>query len=99
MYGLIGNFTAHPGKRDELMQSMMSDVGPIPGCLSFVVARDPADENLVWITEAWDSEASHKASLQMPAIAESIKKAMPLIAGFGQQTVTEPVGGIGLSGQ
>ena len=32
----------------------------MPGCLSYVVAKDPADENAIWITEVWDSQASHK---------------------------------------
>ena len=91
MYGLIGQFTAHPGKRDELIGCMTNDVGPIPGCISFIVAVDPKDADTIWVTEVWDSEASHKASLQMPAIAASIKIAIPLIAAFGQQIVTEPV--------
>lgn len=96
MYGLIGTFTAHPGKRDEFIALMLADAGPMPGCLSFVVARDPADEDKVWITEVWDSAASHQASLQIPAVARSIEAAMPLIASFGEQVVTEPAGGIGL---
>ena len=31
----------------------------MPGCLSYVVATDPAEPNGIWITEAWDSQASH----------------------------------------
>lgn len=96
MYGLVGSFTAHPGKRDELIACMTSDVGELPGCISFVVAIDPADDNLIWITEVWDSEASHKASLDIPGVKASIQRAMPLIAAFGQHTVTKPVAGIGL---
>ncbi|MDB5441125.1 MAG: Antibiotic biosynthesis monooxygenase [Caulobacteraceae bacterium] len=96
MYGLIGSFTAHPGKRDELIDLMTASAGGMPGCLSYVVARDPGDPDKVWVTEVWDDEASHKASLQIPAVAETIKKAMPLIAGFGDRRVTESVGGVGL---
>lgn len=96
MYGLIGSFTAHPGKRDELIAAMTSDVGELPGCRSFVAARDPSDPDKVWITEVWDSKESHEASLRIPAVARSIEVAMPLIASFGDQVVTEPVGGIGL---
>lgn len=97
MYGLIGSFVAHTGKRDELIARMTDDVGDLPGCLSFVVAKDPTDGERIWITEVWDSAESHRASLRIPGVAESIRKAMPLIASFGQQTVTEPVAGIGLS--
>lgn len=98
MYGLIGKMVAVPGQRDALMAILLEDVGELPGCRSFVVAADAADENALWITEVWDSEASHKASLALPAVRESIGRAMPLIAGFGEQLVTRPVGGIGLLG-
>ena len=67
----------------------------MPGCLSYVVAKDPADPDGIWITEVWDSEASHKASLELPAVQAVIAKARPLIAGFESGTVTEPVGGLG----
>ncbi len=96
MYGLIGSFTAHSGKREELIARMTEEVGELPGCLSYIVARDPSDPDLIWITEVWDSAESHKASLTLPAVAASIKRALPLIARFGQHTITEPVAGIGL---
>lgn len=96
MYGLIGSFTAHPGKRDELIALMTASVGDMPGCLSYIVARDPKDADKLWVTEVWDSAASHTASLNIPAVADTIKKAMPLIAGFGEHTETEPVGGYGI---
>lgn len=96
MYGLIGSFSAHPGKRDELIALMTAGTGDMPGCLSYIVAKDPADPDKLWITEVWDSAESHKASLQIPLVAETIKKAMPLIAGFGDRVETVPAGGIGL---
>jgi quinol monooxygenase YgiN len=96
MYGLIGSFSAHPGKRDELIALMTQSVGDMPGCLSYVVARDPKDADKLWITEVWESAESHKASLTIPAVAATIKSAMPLIAGFGEHIETEPVGGHGI---
>lgn len=96
MYGLIGSFKAHPGKRDELIALMTGSVGDMPGCKSYVVAKDPQEPDTVWVTEVWDTAESHKASLAIAAVAETIKSAMPLIAGFGQHTVTEPVGGYGI---
>jgi quinol monooxygenase YgiN len=94
MYGLIGSFTAHPGRRDELIALMIESTGDMPGCLSYVVARDPQDPDRIWITEVWNDETHHKASLQLPVVAETIQRAMPLIAGFGQRTITDPVGGL-----
>lgn len=96
MYGLIGSFSAHPGKRDELIALMTASTGALPGCLSYIIAKDPHDGDTIWITEVWDSADSHKASLQIAEVAETITKAMPLIARFGQHTVTEPVGGMGI---
>jgi quinol monooxygenase YgiN len=47
-----------------------------------VIATDSADADALWITEVWDSAASHKASLGLPAVQATIAKARPLIAGF-----------------
>ncbi len=97
MYGLIGKFSAQPGQRDAFVKIMLESVGDMPGCFSYVVAKDPADENLIWITKVWQNEANHKASLQLPAVKAAIGKAIPLIASFGDSFVTQPVGGYGLS--
>lgn len=96
MHGLIGKMTAAAGKRDELVAILLEGAHDMPGCLSYVVAHDPKDADAVWITEVWDSEASHKASLQLPAVRAAIARAMPLIAGFGEGATTVPVGGHGL---
>jgi quinol monooxygenase YgiN len=97
MYGLIGKATCVPGKRDEFIGILLEGVGAMPGCLSYVVARDTTDADAIWITEVWDSKESHAASLQLPSVREAIKRGRPLIAGFGAQTITEPVGGHGLA--
>jgi quinol monooxygenase YgiN len=91
MYGLIGKMVAAPGQRDALMAILLEGVSGMPGCLSYIVAKDPA-----WITEVWDSQASHAASLDLPSVKAAIAKGRPLIAGFGERFETEPVGGHGL---
>lgn len=96
MYGLIGKMNATPGNRDALIQILLDGTGGMPGCLSYVIATDPADENAIWITEVWDNEASHKASLKLPSVQAAIAKGRPLIARFDHQTVTQPVGGHGI---
>ncbi len=96
MYGLIGKMLAAPGKREELLAIMLEGNAAMPGCLSYVIARDPASEDGIWITEVWDSKDSHAASLQLPHVQATIAKARPLIAGFGERFETEPFGGIGL---
>ena len=97
MYGLIGKMTAAEGQRDTLIAILLEGINSMPGCLSYVVAKDPADADAIWITEVWDSAASHQASLSLPAVQQAIARGRPLIAGFGERFVTEPVGGHGLA--
>jgi quinol monooxygenase YgiN len=97
MYGLIGKMRCVPGKRDELIAILTEGTAAMPGCLSYVIAKDAADADALWITEAWDSAASHKASLTLPAVRQAITKGRPFIAGFGERFETEPVAGLGLA--
>lgn len=97
MYGLIGKMLAQPGRRDDLIRHMVGGVDAMPGCLSYVVALDPTNPDAIWITEVWDSQASHQASLNLTEVQAAISKARPLIAGFGERFETEPMGGVGLS--
>ena len=98
MYGLIGRIRAVPGKRAELAAILIQDDGAMPGCLSYIVAEDPTDADLLWVTEVWTDQAAHRASLQLPAVQAAIAKGRPLIAGFDSQVATEVLGGIGLGG-
>ena len=96
MYGLIGKMNAVPGQREALIGILIDASSTMPGCLSYVVAKDATDPNAIWVTEVWKDEASHKASLSLPAVQQAIAKGRPMIAGFGERFVTEPVGGAGL---
>jgi len=98
MYGLIGKFTAVEGERDRLMKILLEGISGMPGCLSYVVASDPADETAIWITEVWDSKESHGASLTLPSVQEAIRLGRPLIAGMESIAETQPAGGHGLAG-
>ncbi|WP_312517420.1 putative quinol monooxygenase [Massilia sp.] len=97
MYGLIGKMRAQPGQRDALIAILLEGTAGMPGCLSYVIAKDASDADALWITEAWDSQDSHKASLALPSVRDAIGKGRPLIAGFGERFETEPVGGQGLA--
>jgi quinol monooxygenase YgiN len=96
MYGLIGKMNAVPGLRDALAEILLDGTQAMPGCLSYVIARDPADDNALWITEVWDNQSSHKASLSLPSVQAAIAKGRPMIAGFSNRVETEPLGGIGI---
>ena len=96
MYGLIGKMLSVEGAREELLRTMVNGMREMPGCLSYIIARDPVDPNALWITEVWESREEHQASLQLQTVQETIGKARPLIAGFGERFETEPVGGFGI---
>jgi quinol monooxygenase YgiN len=96
LYGLIGKIVATEGQRDALIAILLEASKAMPGCRSYVVARDPGDANAVWVTEVWDDQESHKAALALPAVQEAISRGKPLIKDFAAHFVTEPVGGFGL---
>jgi quinol monooxygenase YgiN len=94
LYGVIGSMKAVPGQRDALAAILAAGTTDMPGCLSYVVALDKADPDLIWISEVWDSRESHAASLTLPSVREAIRRGRPLIAGFGSRVETVPVGGV-----
>ncbi|PAU94034.1 antibiotic biosynthesis monooxygenase [Aliifodinibius salipaludis] len=96
MYGLIGKITAKTDQRDDLIKILLEGTADMPDCLSYIISKDPENEDTIWVTEVWDSKESHKASLSLPSVQEAINKGRPLIAEFGEQTETEPIGGHGL---
>src|SRR5215831_11539840 len=60
MYGRIGKIMAAFGQRDALAAILLASSQSMPGCLSYVIAADAADHDTLWITEVWDSAASHR---------------------------------------
>ena len=62
----------------------------MPGCLSYVVAADAAEGDALWVTEVWESQARHQASLQLPAVQAVIAKGRPLIASFSNRVKPRP---------
>ena len=98
MYGLIGQMLAAPGKRDELLAILGESTGDMPGCLSYVIAKDPNNADALWVTEVWTDKEAHAASLKLPSVQAAIAKARPIIAGFPRHFETIPVTGHGLKG-
>jgi quinol monooxygenase YgiN len=99
MYGMIAKITTVSGKRDEFIAILLHGTGDMPGCLSYVVAKDASDTDAIWVSEVWDSKASHDASLSLSSVKDAMAKGRPMIAGFSNNVATEPVGGVGLPKQ
>jgi quinol monooxygenase YgiN len=96
MWGLIAKITLLAGKRDEMIEILRESAADMPGCLGYVVAKDAADENTIWVTEVWDSMASHDASLSLPAVKNAIPRGKAIVSNFERIAVTSPVWGAGL---
>jgi len=96
MWGLIAKITLLPGRRDEMVEILKESAAGMPGCLSYVVAKDASDENTIWVTEVWDSMASHDASLSLPAVKNAIPRGKAIVSNFERLAVTSPVWGAGL---
>lgn len=91
MYGLIGQIKAAPGQRDALIAILRENETGMPGCTTYLIAKDSSDPDMIWITEVWDKKELHEASLQLPSVQSAISRAKPIIAGFGHRFETEPV--------
>ena len=96
MYGIIGRIRATSGDRDTLASILIEGASGMPGCLSYVVARDSTDPDSLWVTEVWDSKDSQTASLSLPSVQAAIVAGRPLIESFADRTETVPIGGHGL---
>ncbi len=96
MHGLIGSIETQPGQREALTAILLDGLRDMPGCLSYIVAHDPTEQDLLWITEVWIDKASHQASLSLPGVQAALTRGRPLIKGFRQRVEIQPVGGHGL---
>ncbi|MGC6329905.1 putative quinol monooxygenase [Rhizorhabdus sp. FW153] len=96
MYGLIGRMFAKPGTRDTLIAILTEGSSAMPGCRSYIVARDAKDPDAIFVTEVWASREAHAASLKLPSVQSAIARGRPLIARFDTYFETEPVSGVGL---
>jgi len=65
----------------------------MPGCLSYIIGKDAADENVPWVTEVWESKTAHDASLTVAAVQAAIPRVKSLVAAFERIAETEPIAG------
>jgi quinol monooxygenase YgiN len=99
-FALHGKFTARPGKKDELVDQLLEAarlMEAATGCELYAVSTSPADENAVWVTEIWRTEADHDASLSIAGVGELIRRTRALIAGASESTRLVVHGGKGIS--
>jgi quinol monooxygenase YgiN len=98
-YGYMGSMKTQPGKRDEVVAILLGGVEGLgqAGCLQYTVAVAPEDEVTIRVSEVWESEEAHAASLELPETKAAIAKAMPMLTGEFAMAATEVRGGLGLA--
>jgi quinol monooxygenase YgiN len=97
-YGYIGSMKARPGQRDEIVKILISGTDRLPelGCLLYVVSRSDSDDDVIWVSEVWQTKEHHDQSLQIPEVRASIATVMPMLTGeFTSQQLTV-AGGLGV---
>lgn len=99
-YLLHGKLIAKQGHGKELSEILIEAsrlIRTAKGFNLYLVSKDGASKNDVWITEVWDSKEDHDNSLSVPGVRELIGKAMPILDGMpakGQEL--ELIGGCGI---
>jgi quinol monooxygenase YgiN len=91
VYGLIVKIRTATGKRDEMIAILQGSAASMSGCKSYVVAKDTAEEDTLWVTEVWDSAESHEASLSIPEVRNAIPRAKAIVSTFERIAATQPV--------
>src|SRR4051794_22511632 len=98
---LYTRFNAQPGTRGSLVQQLLQAARLMEGaagCELYLVNTSPADETTVWVTELWEDEEQHRASLSLEGVPALIQATMPLLAGPPEQIRLTPAGGKGPRG-
>ena len=100
MYAMTGKLNAQIGKRDKLVEILLSAsriVAQLPGCRAYIVNEDVADETCVWVFEIWDDKEAHDSSLKDARVKSLISEAMPLMSGAPSGAELRVVGGHGIN--
>lgn len=101
MYQLHGSLKAAKGNGNKLAEILIEAsevVSALDGCKLYIVSADLNNEDIIWITEVWESKEAHDSSLAMDSVKKLIGKAMPLLDGMpekGQQL--KFLGGYGIN--
>ena len=97
-FGYIGSMRATPGHRTDIVVILLAGRDGLreAGCLSYIVGASTTDDDVIWVTEVWESAAHHAASLQLPQTRAAIGRAMPMLTGEFTSQETEILGGLEL---
>jgi len=98
-FGMFGKITTVDGKRDDLVAILLEAaeaMNALNECEVYIVSVKDEQPNAVWVTEIWQDELAHQASLKIDAIKTLIQRGRPLILGMETIETFVPRGGKGL---
>jgi quinol monooxygenase YgiN/quercetin dioxygenase-like cupin family protein len=100
--GRYVKFTAQPGRADELADKLLEAAASLEntsGCELYVINRDIANPDVVWVTELWLSQEALDASLEQLRSTDEGEARMSelrsLLAGAPERIELKPLGGVG----
>jgi len=88
-YQLVNTITVQPGQRDSFIAILENGTRDMPGNYAYIIRSDDDNPDKIWVTEYWDSEASHKASLSLPAVQTALQKGRPMIVDMKNLSVEQ----------
>lgn len=82
-FATVGSLGTIPGKRDELVALLTRSSPELAeiGCLLYEVGISADEPDTVFVAELWESEAAHRASLELASVQAAIAEARPLLSG------------------
>jgi quinol monooxygenase YgiN len=78
----------------ELLLAAAAELGDDPGCELYLVSRQTGEEDVIWVTELWRSQADLDASLARIRGSEQVAAAMALVEDW-QMVELDLLGGKG----
>jgi quinol monooxygenase YgiN len=91
VYGYLATMRTTAGHRDDVVAILLSGVDGLRevGCRLYLVGVSPADPELIWVNEVWESKEQHEAALRLPETTAAIDRALPMLTGdFTGQELT-----------
>lgn len=99
-FGMFGKITTIENKRDDLVDILLEAaeaMNELEECEVYIVSVNEEEPNAIWVTEIWQDELAHQASLSLDAVKMLIQKGGPLISGMETIATFIPEGGKGLA--
>lgn len=84
-YSINGKLTATEGNGQNLLKILLQaaeEMKKVDTCYCYIVGMNKDEKDSVYVYEIWEDEVAHKASLELDAVKNLIKNAMPIIEGM-----------------